>query len=163
MKKITFVLWLILFGVTIMNAQTDPSVIQVAGKATVKEYPKEIVFRIPLKIIDTAYLGCSERLAKTLNKLQTDLKNKGIAEELIHTDNYSISENIVFEGGKRIQKGFIGSVNFMLKEDFNPEFVDMVLESVKHYKLNYSISFSMSEDQKKGLNSDSDGKCSRRC
>ena len=151
MKKITFLLFLFVSGIMNVNAQMDQAVIKVAGKATVKEYPKEIVFRIPLKIIDDTYMSSNERLANTFNEFQKDLKNKGIAKELIHTDNYSITENMIFEGGNRIQKGFKGSVNVMLKDDFTPDLMHKVLESVSQFKLNYSINFSMSEDQRNHL------------
>lgn len=151
MKKITFLLFAFILSVMTMSAQLDQSIMKVAGKGTVKEYPKEIVFRIPLKIVDDTYMSCNERLANTLNELQKDLKNKGIADEFMHTDNYSISENMVFEGGNRIQKGFKGSVNVMLKDDFNPDLMHKVLESVSQFQLNYSINFSMSEDQKNHL------------
>jgi uncharacterized protein YggE len=130
-----------------MSAQIDQASLQVAGKGTVKEIPKEVGFRIPLKIVDSSYMGCNDRMAYTLNKLQKDLKKKGIAEESIHTNNYSITENMVFDGGKRVQQGFKGSVNVMLAANYSPQLIHKVLESVSSYKLNYTINFSMSEDQ----------------
>ena len=134
-----------------MSAQINQASLQVAGKATVKEIPKEIVFRIPLKIVDSSYVGCNDRMAYTLNELQKDLKKKGITEESIHTGNYSITENMVFEGGKRIQQGFKGSVNVMVSAIYSPELIQKVLESVSSFKLTYSINFSMSENQKQRL------------
>ena len=147
MKKVTYLLLLFVLIVTNMSAQIDQASLQVAGKGTVKEIPKEVGFRIPLKIVDSSYMGCNDRMAYTLNKLQKDLKKKGIAEESIHTNNYSITENMVFDGGKRVQQGFKGSVNVMLAANYSPQLIHKVLESVSSYKLNYTINFSMSEDQ----------------
>ncbi len=147
MKKVTYLLLLFVLSVTNMSAQIDQASLQVAGKGTVKEIPKEVGFRIPLKIVDSSYMGCNDRMAYTLNKLQKDLKKKGIAEESIHTNNYSITENMVFDGGKRVQQGFKGSVNVMLAANYSPQLIHKVLESVSSYKLNYTINFSMSEDQ----------------
>ena len=149
MKKITYLLFLLV--TTSLIAQNNQSSLQVAGKAIVKEIPKEIVFRIPLKIVDSSYVGCNDRMAYTLNELQKDLKKKGITEESIHTGNYSITENMVFEGGKRIQQGFKGSVNVMVSAIYSPELIQKVLESVSSFKLTYSINFSMSENQKQRL------------
>ena len=149
MKKITYLLFLLV--TTSLVAQNTQSSLQVAGKAIVKEIPKEIVFRIPLKIVDSSYVGCNDRMAYTLNELQKDLKKKGITEESIHTGNYSITENMVFEGGKRIQQGFKGSVNVMVSAIYSPELIQKVLESVSSFKLTYSINFSMSENQKQRL------------
>ncbi len=151
MKKINTVLFVSLLFISNIIAQMDPAIIEVAGKATVKEMPKEIVFRIPLKIIDSTYLGCNERLTYTLNELQMDFKKRGIQEEAIHTANFSITENLIFEGGKRVQKGFKGSVNVMLASDYSPTLIHQVLESVNSYELSYTINFSMSEDQKTRL------------
>ena len=147
MKKVTYLLLLFVLSATNISAQLNQASLQVAGKATVKEIPKEIVFRIPLKIVDSSYMGCNDRMAHTLNELQKDLKKKGIAEESIHTANYSITENMVFDGGKRVQQGFKGSVNVMLAANYSPQLIHKVLESVNSFKLNYTINFSMSEDQ----------------
>ena len=149
MKKITYLLFLLV--TTSLVAQNNQSSLQVAGNAIVKEIPKEIVFRIPLKIVDSSYVGCNDRMYYTLNELQKDLKKKGITEESIHTGNYSITENMVFEGGKRIQQGFKGSVNVMVSAIYSPELIQKVLESVSSFKLTYSINFSMSENQKQRL------------
>jgi hypothetical protein len=149
MKKITYLLFLL---VTVsLVAQNNQASLQVAGKAIVKEIPREIVFRIPLKIVDSSYIGCNDRMVYTLNELQKDLKKKGIAEESIQTGNYSITENMVFEGGKRVQQGFQGSVNVLLSATYSPQLIQKVLESVSSFKLNYTINFSMSEEQKQRL------------
>ena len=150
MKKITYVTCLLLFTLN-LAAQTSPAILEVTGKAVVKEIPKEIEFSVPLKIIDSTYLGCSDRLTKTLNELQVDLIKKGIAEELIRTTNFSISENMIYDGGKRVQRGFKGSVNVMLSANYSPQLIHKVLESLSSFKLNYRINFKMSEEQKKRL------------
>jgi uncharacterized protein YggE len=149
MKKITYLLFLLVTASLV--AQNNQASLQVAGKAIVKEIPREIVFRIPLKIVDSSYISCNDRMVYTLNELQKDLKKKGIAEESIQTGNYSITENMVFEGGKRVQQGFQGSVNVLLSATYSPQLIQKVLESVSSFKLNYTINFSMSEEQKQRL------------
>jgi uncharacterized protein YggE len=149
MKKITYLLFLLVTASLV--AQNNQASLQVAGKAIVKEMPREIVFRIPLKIVDSSYISCNDRMVYTLNELQKDLKKKGIAEESIQTGNYSITENMVFEGGKRVQQGFQGSVNVLLSASYSPQLIQKVLESVSSFKLNYTINFSMSEEQKQRL------------
>jgi len=148
-KNIYFV-FLLMLGTTVV-AQIEHSTLTVAGKATIKAMPEEIVFRIPLKIIDSSYLGCSNAMTSTLDNLQSALQKKGIDKESIRTSNYSIMENMVYEEGKRIQRGYKGNVNVMISADYSHAFVQNVLESVSNLKLNYSINFSMSEKQKEEL------------
>lgn len=151
MKKLAYLTCFIILSVSHITAQNKPATIEVVGKAAVKEIPEEIVFGIPIKIIDSSYLGCNDRLTHTLNKLQEDLKKKGIAKKSIHISNYSIAENMIYEGGKRVQNGFKGSANVMLSANYSSELVHKVLESINSYKLNYNISFSLSENQKERL------------
>lgn len=149
MKKVTYLLFFLVTASAV--AQNTQASLQVAGKAIVKEIPKEIVFRIPLNIVDSTYMGCNDRLAYTLNEFKKDLVKKGIVKESIRTTNYSVSEHMVFEGGKREQRGFKGSVDIVLSGIYSPQLIQKVLGSVNSFKLNYTINFSMSEDQKQRL------------
>lgn len=149
MKKITYLLFFLVTASAV--AQNTKASLIVAGKAIVKEIPKEIVFRIPLNIVDSTYMGCNDRLAYTLNEFQKDLVKKGIVKEAIRATNYSVSEHMVFEGGKREQRGFKGSVDIVSSGIYSPQLIQKVLASVNSFKLNYTINFSMSEDQKQRL------------
>ena len=60
-----------------MHAQELVRTIEVAGKSKIKEIPKEIEFRIPLKILDSSYIICNQKLLQTLKHLQDDLTNRG--------------------------------------------------------------------------------------
>lgn len=150
MRKIVLIYCLLILGFSLKAQRTD-RVLEVAGKATVKEFPQEIVFRIPLKILDTSYLGCNNRLAVTLDRLKKDLLDKEIKEEWIKTNNYSIAENMVYKDGQRKQDGFAGNVNITVEGNYSPELVSKVLESINSLELNYSINFSMSESQRQRL------------
>lgn len=132
-------------------AQTNNRSIEVVGKATIKTIPEEVIFRIPLKIIDSSYIDCSNAISKTLSNLQQDLLSKGVSDDRIRTSSFSISENMVYEAGKRQQQGYKGSVTVMVSESYTAEFVQKVLESVEKLKLTYSINFSMSVNQKEEL------------
>lgn len=132
-------------------AQVDQRSLEVVGKAIIKATPQEVNFRIPLKIIDSSYSGCSDALGETLSKLRADLLRKGIAEDKIHTSNYNIAENLVYEGGKRQQQGYKGSVVVMVSEKYSSEFIQKVLMSVEKLKLTYAINFSLNSQQKDEL------------
>jgi uncharacterized protein YggE len=151
MNRVVLLLFSILFFAASLNAQESGSIIEVVGKSVIKEIPEDVLFRIPLNIVDSTYLGCSERLSFILNEFQENLKSKGIEKESINTSNYSIAENIVFEEGKRVQLGYKGNVNIMLNAKFAPELISKVLQSLNNYQLNYSISFLMSASQKERL------------
>ncbi len=96
-------------------------------------------------------LGCSNRLAETLNDLKKDLSRNGIKETWIKTNNYRISENMVYKDGQRKQDGYMGMVNIAVDGNYSPELVNSVLKSISSLELNYSINFSMSEEQKQRL------------
>ena len=100
MKKASLLVYCLLIIGFSLKAQATDHTLEVAGKATVKELPQEIDFRIPLKILDVTYLGCSNRLAETLNDLKKDLSKNGIQEAWIKTNNYRISENMVYKDGQ---------------------------------------------------------------
>lgn len=139
---------MILFNV---EAQTSKGSIEVVGKATIKTIPEEVIFRIPLKIIDSSYLECSTAINKTLSNLRNELISKGIADSRIRTANFSISDHMVYEGGKRSQQGYQGSVTVIVSENYSVDFVQKVLQSVEKLELTYAINFSMSTDQKEEL------------
>ena len=151
MKKVSLLVYCLLIVGFSLNAQATDRILEVTGKATVKELPHEIVFRIPLKILDATYLGCSSRLAETLNDLKKDLSENGIQEAWIKTNNYRISENMVYKDGQRKQDGYMGMVNIAVDGNYSTELVNSVLKSINFLELNYSINFSMSEEQKQRL------------
>ncbi len=151
MKKISLLVYCLLIVGFSLKAQATDHTLEVSGKATVKEVAQEIVFRIPLKILDATYLGCSNRLAETLNDLKKDLSKNGIQEAWIKTNNYRISENMVYMDGQRKQDGYMGMVNIAVEGNYSPELVNNVLKSINSLALNYSINFSMSEEQKQRL------------
>ena len=151
MKKVTYLLMLFVVSATNISAQLNQSSLQVVGKATIKEMAEEIVFRIPLKIIDSSYVGCNDRMSRTLNEFKKELKIKGIPEKLIQTSNFSITENMIYEEGKRVQKGYQGSVNIVVADKYSPQLIEKVLESISGFQLNYRINFAMSDNQKTRL------------
>ena len=148
MKKTSYLLLVLLLSLSNLTAQINQASIQVKGKGTVKEIAEEIIFRVPLKIIDSSYIGCNNRLSYTLDEFQKELIGKGISDASIQTANYSITENMIYENGKRVQKGYQGVVNIVVAEKYSPQLIEKVLESVKSFQLNYSINFTMSDKQK---------------
>lgn len=147
MKKM---LYLVVVGLITFNlqAQNNHRTVKVVGEAIIKVIPEQVIFRIPLKVIDPSYAGCSNSLSETLNELQTELLRKGVSKEKVHTAQYTISENMVYEDGKRVQKGYKGSVSVTLSDTYSKEFVQKVLASVDKLKLSYAIDFSLSSEQK---------------
>lgn len=150
MKNLIILVFLVMTVFT-MEAQTNGRSIEVVGKATVKTIPEEVIFRIPLKIIDSSYLDCSNAISHTLNNLKQELSAKGIADNKIRTSHYSISENMVYEGGKRKLMGYKASVTVIVSDIYSTSFVQKVLQAVEKYELTYAINFSMSLKQKEEL------------
>ena len=151
MKRPFYILLLSMMFLVNLHAQEHTRILEVKGQASVQELPEEVVMSIPLKVIELDYLSCNQALNKSLNSLLKDLKEKGISEKSINTDNYRVSENTEYENGKRVQKGYRGDVTITVRDVYRPDMVNTVLESVTSFSLSFSIHFLLSQSQKDRL------------
>ncbi len=151
MKQAFYAMILVCFFTLTAHAQEKTSVIEVTGMSTAEELPQELSVNIPLIVIDTTYLSCSNRLNKLLTELKKDLESRGIEGNDFSTGNYSISENFEFKQGERKRAGFKGQVNLTLKKQYEPGLVDGFLQAAEKFSLQYTVRFLLSEEQKEKL------------
>lgn len=151
MKKTAFVLILIYFISLGSYAQEALGVIEVTGISATEELPEELAFNIPLVVIDSSYLTCSNRLNTLLTDLKRDLESRGFERIDLSTGNYRISENFEYQQGERKRMGFKGQVNLILNKRYEPRLVDEFLKSAEKFSLQYTVSFLLSEEQKEKL------------
>ena len=124
MKKATYALLLICFITLGTYAQEASGMIEVTGNSAAEELPEELTISIPLVVIDSSYLSCSNRLNLLLSDLEKDLESKGIEREDMSTGNYAITENFEYKQGERVRSGFKGQVNLTLNKRYEPGLVD---------------------------------------
>ena len=151
MKKVTYALLLICFITLGTYAQEASGMIEVTGNSAAEELPEELTISIPLVVIDSSYLSCSNRLNLLLSDLEKDLESKGIEREDMSTGNYAITENFEYKQGERIRSGFKGQVNLTLNKRYEPGLVDDFLQAAEKFSLQYTVRFMLSEEQKEKL------------
>lgn len=151
MKKAIYAVLLVYFISLSTYAQVASGQIEVTGKSAAEELPQELAITIPLVVTDSSYMSCSNRLNTLLSELSKDLASRGIDRDDLSTANYRISENFEYKQGERKRVGFKGQVNLTLKKQYEPELVNDFLQSAEKFSLQYTVSFMLSEEQKKKL------------
>ena len=151
MKKVTYTILLICFISIGAYAQEASGLIEVTGNSAAEELPEELNINIPLVVIDSSYLSCSNRLNRLLSDLKKDLESKGVDKEDLSTGNYVISENFEYKQGERKRVGFKGQVNLSLNKRYEPGLVDDFLKAAEKFSLQYTVGFTLSEEQKEKL------------
>lgn len=151
MKNITYLALLICFISLGTYAQEVPGVIEVTGNSAAEELPEEVFINIPLVVIDSSYMSCSDKLNGLLSNLKKDLESKGISRKDLSTGNYAISENFEYRQGERKRMGFKGQVNLALSKRYEPSLIDDFLQTAEKFSLQYTVRFMLSEEQKDKL------------
>ena len=151
MKKATYLALLFCFISFTTYAQEASGRIEVTGHSAAEELPKELVINIPLVVIDSTYLSCSNELNVLLSNLKKDLQSKGIERKDLSTGSYAISENFEYRQGERKRMGFKGQVTLILRKRYESEIVDDFLQVAKNFSLQYTIRFMLTEEQKEKL------------
>ena len=134
-------------------SQQAPGLIEVTGISAAEELPEELAVNIPLIVIDSTYLSCSQRLNGLLAELKKDLDSRGVDRESLSTGNYSISENYEYRQGERKRMGYKGQVTLNLTKKYEPKLVDEFLQAAEKFSLQYTVRFVLSEEQKDKLTS----------
>ena len=132
-------------------AQSIQPMIEVLGKSTVKEIPEIVEFTLPIKIIDSTFGGCSEQLLVALNRLQSDFVSEGLDKDQVTSSEYAIGEYFEFINGKRVNKGYRGTVNVKARFDYSQNMVNRIIALTKRHRHDFTIHFQLSEKQKKQL------------
>jgi len=151
MKKATYLAVLFCFISLATYAQEASGLIEVNGHSAAEELPEELVINIPLVVIDSTYLSCTNELNALLSNLKKDLDSKGIERKDMSTGSYAISENFEYRQGERKRMGFKGQVTLTLRKQYEPEIVDDFLQLAKKFNLQYTVRFMLTEAQKEKL------------
>ena len=151
MKKAFYVFLLVSCVSWGAYSQHAPGLIEVTGISAAEELPEELAITIPLIVIDSTYLSCSQRLNGLLAELKKDLDSRGVDRESLSTGNYSISENFEYRQGERKRMGYKGQVTLNLTKKYEPKLVDDFLQAAEKFSLQYTVRFMLSEEQKEKL------------
>jgi uncharacterized protein YggE len=151
MRKNTYPLFFLLLVTLASSAQSSSGLLEVTGTAVCEELPRDMRVTMPIAIIDSTYLKCSQDLNATLQDLKADLTAIGFEPDQVTTRNYAIAENFEYRQGQRIRSGFKGQVTVELRTEYKPALIDAFLKTAEKFQLQYTIRFLLTEEQKEEL------------
>lgn len=132
------------------HAQKEEDAVEVRGVASLKAVPEIARLQIPISVEVTDYKECSDSLMRKLSALQEELYEIGVPEEQLKSTGFSIEEH--FEYNKKRQKvGYRGRANLEIKDCYHSSRLKEILKILRTNEANYTLSFVLSEEQKKGL------------
>ena len=125
--------------------------IEVVGKSIVKDIPEDIIYAVPIKVVEADYLECTDKTNALLAELRSDLVKAGFDAALIKTQNFSVGEEMEYIDGKRKKTGYRATVQVSLREAFKPEKVQNFLTVMNKHQLEYRINFQISQAQREAM------------
>jgi uncharacterized protein YggE len=151
--KIILITALILLSVIYGNSQEEFSgdKMQVVGKAIIESVPENIQIHIPVRMIDSSFVICADKLAVKLKNLQKELENTGIKTDHIKTLDFSVKENFVYKERERKREGYVGTANMQITDIYSSKLLGNTLEVLKQIEMPYSIGFELSDRQRENL------------
>ena len=155
---LTILMALSLFSIS-LNAQflTTPAkdnTLVVEGVAILKEIPKNIFVFITVKSESKDYSECQDMLLKRMEIVKSSILKQSISKDLLKTTEISINETKEYIDGKQEKIGFSGTITLTIETLFSPEFANKLLTALKIDLVEYSVKFTLSEDQKTKLRHD---------
>lgn len=132
------------------DAQISAPTIRVMGEATVKGNPELLVVRIPVNAKNESYAACSTALTTHFSNLKTSLKNAGIDEHQIFSNDMRINEHYEYNSGGRTMMGYEGSINAIIRTPNTTESLQIItgILADDKFKFGYSLNYEFSENQK---------------
>lgn len=132
--------------------QTGP-VISVSGEAIVSATPEIAIARIPLQAKDENYPACNDKLLNLYKNLSKALSKAGFDEKKITANRLNIADDYSYQNRERVKVGYVGNMSLELKMDMTAENMGRLTQvmSQEQFSFGYSLSFELSETQKKAL------------
>ena len=135
-------------------AQETPS-IKVEGKSSFKAIPEIVQFNIPITAKAESYTDCVDNLMDTYNSLEKALGKAGVDKSSLKSMGFSVNENIVYNGQKRVQEGYKGSMSIGIEMTHEDKSMNKVIEILarEEFSFGFSLNFKLSSSQKAELDS----------
>jgi uncharacterized protein len=133
--------------------QQSYNTIRVQGTFITKETPEQIDFSLTIRYASPDFKSCSDSLLAITQEITDILENNGFEREIIRISGISVNENYVYTHGERTKQGFIGSSKIDIQSVLTRELTEKIFRSIGEFKsdIEYSVRFSLSEEQKERL------------
>ncbi len=157
MKKLIILLGIIIWLISPLSGQTNipcnKNTIAVKGIAILKQKPEILTAGITIKVTADKFNPCQEKLIKAVNQAKNIFIKRGIAPDMIHTNDLNISEKRDYLSDGRTKLSYEGNSSVTIEQPYSLEFATKLLAGLQNdsVPLQYSIDFTLSESQKKEL------------
>jgi uncharacterized protein YggE len=133
--------------------QAKDNTLLVKGTAILKQIPEIIYASVNVKSESVNYSDCQSKLLAKMDKVRSAILKQNISNDLIKTNDMTITERQEFINGKTTKTGFNGNISVMIESPYSPEISKKLLTAFTSDSLvlNYSIGFKLSEKQKSQL------------
>jgi len=127
--------------------------LRVEGVFITKEKPEMIDFSIFIKNQSFDFKKCSDSLLIIIKNISDVLIENGLSKEKIRISEITVNENYEYESNLKTKNGFVGSARIEIQESFSTKFTELIFKSINsfNYEIGYSVTFSLSENQKEKL------------
>ena len=149
MKRL-FLLPLLLICLATMAEAPLESTIITEGKASLKIKPEIFSFSMTVERKDLIYKSSVDKALAVIDSLKNSFRKIGINPELLKTNDYSVSEDRVYEPSTSGSKfaGYVTRLSMVVKINYDDKLIDLLYSTINgSYKLPYSINFELSSDQ----------------
>jgi len=132
------------------NIEKSENSLLVKGVAILKEMPDIISITINVKTESPEYKMCQEQMVTLINKTKQIFIKSGINGELIKMNEIKVSEDIEYNRGETVKKGYKGEASFEIESKFSIDFTNKLIVALKNdtIMITYKIEFKLSEAQK---------------
>ena len=149
MKRL-FILPLLVICMAAFGEPTFENTIITEGKAALKIKPEIICFSITVERKDLIYKSSVDKALSVIDSLKNSFQKIGINQELLKTNDYSVSEDRVYNPTTRETKlaGYATRINLVIKLNYDDKLIDLLYNTINgDYKLPYTINFELSSEQ----------------
>ncbi len=154
MKKfiLVFVLFIPLVSIARSVYQGDET-LRVRGVFIAKETPDQVNFSIIVKHTAPDFKSCSDGLIMIARDVTEQFVLSGLDREQLRMSGLTVNEHYSFRHGERVREGFVGTVVLEIQALLSREVTAMFFAGIHslNHEVEYSVRFSMSEQQKERL------------
>jgi uncharacterized protein YggE len=150
MKKLFFLLSVLLLPLVVLAQQQAVPSIDVEGASEIKVMPDEATLNMNLRELGMKVSDVTNKLNKKTKAIDEALKKSGVKDYKLIVDNYNVNINRIYTKGSSKDSGYVANQNIKVVLKYRDNDVVKIVESInKSADLSYNVSFGISENQKK--------------
>ena len=150
MKKITLLLWLIIFSVTLQAQDKETEqILKISGHAELFVAPDLGVLHINISAIDLTASKAINKLNEKTRDVSRQLNSIGFKETEIKTTSFQINENRIYREGEHKDSGYVASQSVEVEFQNNRDLITKILNTFSGSQTDFKLNFSFKLSEKK--------------